>query len=172
MTFMFFDSWHDLFRVVVVTTCAYAALVLILRFAGKRSLAKLNIFDFVVTVAFGSTLATVLLSKDVSFAEGALAFAMLAFLQWFVAFLSLRLGWFRRLIRSDPRLLLRDGQFLEAPMRKERITHGEIEAAIRKAGHGNVEDVAAVVLETDGDLSVISGTPAERCSALRSVMNY
>lgn len=167
---MWFDGWQDLWRVAVIGTLAYGALVLILRLAGKRSLAKLNIFDFVVTVALGSTLATVLLSKEVSFTEGALAFAMLALLQWLVAYFSLRVSWFRRMIRSEPRLLLRDGEFLESAMRKERITRAEIEAAIRKAGQGEVESIAAVVLETDGDLSVIASGRADDCSALRSVI--
>lgn len=166
---MFFDTWHDLLRVVVMTALAYAALVLILRLAGKRSLAKLNIFDFVVTIAFGSTLATVLLSRDVSFAEGALAFAILALLQWIVSALSVRSGWFKRLIRADPRLLLRDGRLLEQAMREERITRGEVEAAVRKKGHGSLDAIAAVILETDGELSVIAHSDAADRSALQSV---
>jgi len=79
---MFFDSWHDLGRVALVGMCAYVALVLMLRLSGNRTLSKLNAFDFVVTVALGSTLATVLLSKDVSLAEGVLAFAVLIGLQF------------------------------------------------------------------------------------------
>jgi uncharacterized membrane protein YcaP (DUF421 family) len=70
---MFFDSWTGLGRVLVVGTLAYFALVLTLRVSGKRTLSKLNAFDLVVTVALGSTLATVLLSKDVALAEGLLA---------------------------------------------------------------------------------------------------
>lgn len=169
---MFFDNWHDLLRVVVISALAYGALVLILRVSGKRSLSKLNIFDFVVTIALGSTLATVLLSTDVSLAEGALAFAMLALLQWIVSFLSIRMGWFRRMIRAEPKLLLRNGTFLEDAMRKERITRDEIVAVIRKQGQGRIEDVAAVVLETDGELSVISQSGAGEYSALKSVAGW
>ena len=69
---MFFDSWAGLLRVLVVGTLAYAALVLLLRVTGKRTLSKMNAFDLIVTVALGSTLATVLLSKDVALAEGVL----------------------------------------------------------------------------------------------------
>jgi uncharacterized membrane protein YcaP (DUF421 family) len=166
---MLFDDWYDLARVAAIAVLSYGSLILILRVAGKRSLAKLNIFDFVVTVALGSTLANVLLSREVSLSEGALAFAMLAMLQWAVSSLSVRANWFKRLIRSDPRLLLRDGQCLDEAMRRERITRGEIEAAIRKKGHGSTETVAAVVLESDGELSVITQGTASECSALSSV---
>jgi hypothetical protein len=68
---MIFDGWFGLPRVVVAGTAAHAALVPLLRVSGKRTLAKLNAFDLVVTVAPGSTLATVLLSESVALAKGA-----------------------------------------------------------------------------------------------------
>lgn len=58
---MWFDAWGDVGRVVAVGTAAYVTLVVLLRVAGKRTLAQLNAYDFVVTVAFGSTLASILL---------------------------------------------------------------------------------------------------------------
>lgn len=157
---MLFDNLHGLVRVIVISTLAYVALVLVLRLAGKRSLAKLNAFDLVVTVALGSTLATVLLTKDVAFLEGLLAFAMLALLQWLVARLSIASPWFRGLVRSDAALLLEDGRYRTEMMRQERVTRGEVDAAIRSNGYGRVENVGAVVLETDGSLSVIGRSDA------------
>ena len=165
---MFFDNLQGLLRVALISLLAYGWLVLVLRMAGKRALAKLNAFDLVVTVALGSTLATVLLSKDVAFLEGALAFSMLALLQWLVSRLSVASSRFSQLVRSQPRLLLEDGHFRDAAMADERVTRDEIEAAVRNAGIGRIEAVAAVVLETDGSLSVIGPTEGEP-TALRSV---
>ncbi|MDN6351638.1 MAG: hypothetical protein L0J69_08220 [Yaniella sp.] len=51
---MWFESWSEIFRVVAVGAAAYVTLVIVLRVSGKRSLAKLNAFDLVVTVALGS----------------------------------------------------------------------------------------------------------------------
>ncbi|MFB0611637.1 DUF421 domain-containing protein [Aurantiacibacter poecillastricola] len=166
---MWFDSWSDMWRVLIITITIYAALILILRGVGKRSLAKLNIFDLVVTVALGSTLATIMLSKDVSFAEGALAFIVLCGLQWVVAWISLRAKWFKKLIRSEPRLLFSDGKFLDRAMRDERILRQEVHAEIRNHGFGDLEDIAAVILETDGTFSVISRQNAKTRSAMESV---
>lgn len=166
---MFFDSLDGLVRVVTVSLLAYAAMVLVLRVAGKRSLAKLNAFDLVVTVALGSTLATVLLSKDVALAEGILAFLALLALQWIVSRISISSDRFRRLVRSEPRLLLENGAYRRDAMAQERVTAGEIDSAIRNAGHGRLEAIAAVVLEADGSMSVIAGEPDDDLSALRSV---
>lgn len=152
---MFLSAPDTLLRIAVVSTLAYVAFVVVLRFAGKRSLSKLNVFDFVVTVAFGSTLATVLLSKDVSLAEGVLAFAMLAGLQYLVSRLSVTSARFKRLVRSEPALLVIDGQILHDALARERVTRGEVEAAARSKGIGRLEDIAALILETDGSFSVI-----------------
>ena len=165
---MWFDGWSDIGRVALSTLAIYVAVIAILRFAGKRSLAKLNIFDLVVTVALGSTLASIMLTKELSIAEGVTAFVALAGLQWLVSFASLRISWFKSLIRSDARVLLKDGEFLEDAMVDERITHDEVVAAIRKDGHGKIEEITAVVLESDGQLSVISSGAAQDCTALGS----
>ena len=136
---MFFDSWYALLRVAVVGVCAYAALVALLRVSGKRTLSKFNAFDLIVTVALGSTLATVLLSKDVALAEGVLAFGLLVGLQFVVAWLSVRSATVRRLVKSDPRLLFYRGEFLRDAMRGERVTEGEVVAAVRAQGVAAIE---------------------------------
>ncbi|MFL9841650.1 YetF domain-containing protein [Sphingomonas sp. ST-64] len=153
---MFYDNALGLLRVFVITLSAYVILIVVLRAAGKRALAKLNAFDLVVTVALGSTLATVLLSKDVALAEGAMAFAMLAALQYAVAWASIRSDKVRDAVRAEPRMLLEDGVLQRDAMTAERVTADEVASALRRKGIGRLADAAAVVLETDGSLSVIA----------------
>jgi uncharacterized membrane protein YcaP (DUF421 family) len=153
---MLFDSWAGLGRVVLVGTLAYAALVLLLRISGKRTLTKLNAFDLVITVALGSTLATVLLSKSVALAEGVLALALLISLQYAIAWLSARSPRFQAFIKAEPTLLVHRGRFLGRAMRAQRITREEILAAVRASGTAEIAGIAAVVLETDGSISVIT----------------
>jgi uncharacterized membrane protein YcaP (DUF421 family) len=165
---VFFDSAAGILRVLVVSVLAYGGLIAILRFSGKRTLAKLNAFDWIVSVAMGSTLATILLSKDVALAEGIVAFVMLAGLQWVVARSSVASRWAARLVRSQPRLLLHNGEFCEQAMKEERVLRVEVEQAIRSSGLGRIGDVAAVVLETDGSLSVIKQSGDGELTALPS----
>lgn len=70
MSKLFFDSWESIFRTIVITVLAYFSLIRLLRISGKRTLSKMKAFDFVVTVALGSTPATVLLNKLVALADG------------------------------------------------------------------------------------------------------
>ena len=152
---MWFESWSALGRTVIAGVTAYAALVLYLRISGKRTLAKMNAFDLVVTVAIGSTLSTVLVSKDVPIAEGLLALALLIVLQYIVAWISVRSSRMRKIIKSDPVALMSGGELDRETMLRERISEDEVLSAMRTSGYAGVEEVRTVVLETDGSFSVI-----------------
>lgn len=167
---MFFDSWLGLLRVGVVGSLAYLALVLLLRVSGKRTLSKMNAFDFVVTVALGSTLATVLLSKDVALIEGVVAFTLLIGAQYLITWLSVRSSIVTQLVKSEPSLLFHNGDFLAGAMKRERVTQDEVLAAARQQGKLSLEQVAAVVLETDGTFSILSASTAEARSTLQNVL--
>ncbi|MEO7723947.1 MAG: hypothetical protein ABIU29_04550 [Chthoniobacterales bacterium] len=67
---MFYDGWYPLLTTLVSGVVAYVLLILLLRLCGKRTLSKWNAFDYVVTIALGSTLATILLSKDITIVQG------------------------------------------------------------------------------------------------------
>ena len=155
---MFFDTWSDLGRLLVVGPLAYAALVAVLRVSGKRTLSKLNAFDLVVTVALGSTLATILLSSTVSLAEGVAALLLLVGLQYVLTWTSVRWPPLARAVKSEPALVYWEG-FLEAAMRRERVTAEEVRQAARAQGHADLSRVSAVVLETDGSFSILTDQP-------------
>lgn len=169
MEAIFFNGWFTLLRTTVVGILAYAALVLFLRFSGKRTLAKMNAFDLVVTVSLGSTLATITLSTDVALAQGLLALALLIALQFVMTWSSVRWGWVRRMITGEPSLLLFRGQFLQGALRRTRLTEEEVRAAVRSQGLPAIEEVEAVVLETDGSLSVIGRGDGRQSSSLAGI---
>ncbi|GGB51169.1 DUF421 domain-containing protein [Blastomonas aquatica] len=153
---MFFDSWDGIIQVLILGTLAYCAIIAILRISGKRTLAKMSAFDLVVTVALGSILATILLSKDVALVEGVAAFVVLVVLQYGIATLSVRSKTIEKLAKAEARYLLRDGVIDRDALRKERVTREEVLCAVRSNGFGDLNDIAAVFLETDGTFSVVS----------------
>jgi uncharacterized membrane protein YcaP (DUF421 family) len=153
---VFFSDWPSLLRPLATAPLAYLALVITLRVAGKRTLSKLNAFDFVVTVAFGSLLATVALSRDVPLAEGVVVLVAFTLLQFVVSWLSQRVRGVSLFVKARPTLLLRDGELLDDALRAQRVTHEEVLQVVRQKGVASLEDVYAVVIETDGSMSVIS----------------
>lgn len=169
MDSLFFSSGWALLRTAIVGVLAYVAVVFLLRISGRRTLSKMNAFDLVVTVALGSTLATVLLNKNVALAEGVLAFALLIGMQYLVTWSSVRVRWVRRVVTGEPALLLYRGEFLPAALSSARVTDEEVRAAVRSAGLSTLEQAEAVVLETDGSFSVIGRGGGAGASSLIGV---
>ena len=161
-----------LVRTVVVGVLAYAALILLLRVSGKRTLSKFNAFDFIVTIALGSTLASVLTSRDVALLQGVTAFAVLLGLQFAITWLSVRSARVRELVKGEPALLLFRGEVRDGTMRRERVTREELQAAARDAGMDRLEDVAAAVLETDGTITILDDASKQESAAYASVRGH
>lgn len=154
---------------VDVGVLAYVVLIVALRLSGKRTLAKMNAFDLVVTVALGSTLSTVLLSDGVTLAEGVVGLLVLIGAQLVVAWCAIRFTLLRRLVKSQPTMLLSHGEFRWQALKRQRVTAGEVRQAVRSQGIGDLDQVAAVVLETDGSFSVIPTAQAGAGGALTDV---
>lgn len=162
-----FNSWSALFHTLVTGSLGYIVIVFLLRISGKRTLAKWNSFDFVVTIAFGSILAAMLLSKETSLAQATLGFGILVLYQFIISWTAARSSLVQKLIKAEPALLLYEGQFRHSVLKKERVSEGEVLAAIRNQGMGDMTQIGAVVLETDGSFSVIK--ELENASALKDV---
>jgi uncharacterized membrane protein YcaP (DUF421 family) len=158
MFMIIFDGWAGLMRVIVSGVAAYAYLLVILRMSGKRTLSKMNAFDFIVTIALGSTISAIILQKSVPLVEGGAALALLVLLQFVITWLSVRFAFVSNLVKAEPTLLAKDGHLLHDAMRRQRVTREEVEAAIRQHGLHGIGDPAMVILETDGSMSVISSS--------------
>lgn len=169
---MFFDGWQGIGRTALVGVLAYLALVVLLRVSGKRTLSKMNAFDLVVTVALGSTLATILLSSDVALAEGVTALGVLILLQYVIAWLSVHSQTMSRLVKSEPALLVYQGRLLPEALRRERVVDTEVWAVVRSQGIADLAEVEAVVLETDGTFTVVPMIAQPDTSTLQNVRGY
>jgi uncharacterized membrane protein YcaP (DUF421 family) len=153
---MFFHSWASLGRVVLASAIVFAIVVAMLRFAGQRALAKMSGFDIVFTVTLGSVVATGAISRDVPVVNAIAALATFLLLQEVIRFFQSRSLGIHHAVREQPDVLLWDGNLLEDRLRETNISADEVRAAVRKAGLRSLSEARAVVLENDGDWSVIA----------------
>ena len=165
---IFFSGWEPVVRTAVSTTVAYLFLVILLRLAGSRVLAKWYAFDMIVTVALGSAFATTVLSKEATVVQAAVGFLVLVGLQYATSTVILHWSQARTVVNPNPTLVLHNGKFLDEPMKRQRVAEADIRAAARQHGHASLEDVGAVILEPDGTFSVIGKLSGSR-SALADI---
>lgn len=162
-------TWSAAGMAVVSAVGIYAAVILYTRIAGLRSFSKMSSFDFAMTVAVGSLIATTVVAKDPPLLQAVVALGALYVLQVIIAQLRLRLkrvGW---LVDNRPVLLMENGRLLEDAMRDAQITRSDLVAKLREANVLHFGQVRAVVLETTGDISVLhapADDPVELADAL------
>ncbi|RYE57864.1 MAG: DUF421 domain-containing protein [Sphingobacteriales bacterium] len=154
---LLFTDWKSIYHVAVCATLSYFTLFLFIRISGKRTLAKLTAFDFVVTITLGSILSSMILKKT-TLAEGAVALIVIILLQYMLAFAAKKSSKIEKLVNSKPTLLFYNGAFLEDAMEAEVITKEEIYAAVREFRIYSLDDVKAVVMEINGELTVVKKT--------------
>ena len=157
---VFFDGWGNLGAILISAPVVYLAVVGMIRVSGKRSTAQMNNFDWLVTVAMGSLVGSSIVLETVTIVEVLLAIFTLLALQFIATRLAFRSDTVAQVIKAAPRLVYDRGFIIDA-MRDERVTKIEIRAAIRESGMARLEDVRWVILETDGQFSVIGTSDAD-----------
>ena len=132
--------------------------VVLIRLNGLRSLSKMTNFDFVMTIALGSLLATAAGADSWQvFGQSLAAQAALFFVQWGTAKLRRSSDTIGTVMQNAPVFLMRDGQFCEDALDTTRVAKSDVIAKLREANALDLDKVHAVVLETTGDVSVLHG---------------
>lgn len=152
--FAFLQDMPLLPRVALTTVLTYAYLVGLIRLTGKRTVAQMNSFDWVVNVAVGSLAATAILTPTNTL-EVWVAMAVIILLQLVLTQATFRFRTVSRLIKEEPRLLVKDGRMLPRAMADCRVNEDEVLAGLRQSGLASLDGVGAMIFEADGKLSVI-----------------
>lgn len=146
-----------LIRGVVLTTIAVLWTILLVRIVGLRSFSKMTAFDFVSTVATASLIAQACTRDDwFEFGQALIAIAAIFLAQGLFARALQSKEKAADLIRNQPLLLMRDGRFIDDALRESGVTRQNMLEKIRGSSATRLEDVRAVVLETTGDVHVIT----------------
>ena len=142
-------------QIVARTLLVYAGVLVGLRMMGKRELGQMTVFDLVVIILIANAVQNAMVGADVSVQGGLLAAAVLLVINRAVAALRIHSGVWGRLIEGTPTVLVQDGQFLEAALRKESLERRQVLTAMREHGIESIEQVRLAVLETDGSISIV-----------------
>lgn len=154
-TIRFVSDALDLWFIPVAALAMLLTLTAVVRMAGVRSLSKMMSFDFAVTVSLGSVLASIV-TLSTPLLNGMLAVAALLAMQALLSWIRRRSGSARRAADNAPVLLMDGAGLIEQHLRQVRMTPHDVYAQVRMAGISSVDEVGAVILETTGDVSVLT----------------
>ncbi|WP_036158704.1 DUF421 domain-containing protein [Maribacter forsetii] len=151
---LFNTSWETVMLISTSAIGIYMAIILLTRIIGKRSFSKMSSFDFAMTVAVGSIVATTILSSSVKLIEGLVGLAMVYVLQISIA-MARRNRTVQNIVDNSPLLLMDGEKIIPSNLRKARVTEGDLRSKLREANVTELSQIKAVIFETTGDISVL-----------------
>ena len=133
----------------------FVFLYVLMRVIGRRELSSLEPFDLILLVVLGDAVQQGLTQSDYSLTGALLAIGTIAILQLGVSYANFRFPKLRPILDGEPIVVVRDGQPIEKNLRRERVTHDDLAAAMRKQNIGSLDDVQWAVMETSGAISFV-----------------
>lgn len=146
----------------------YAILLISMRIMGKGELGELQPFDFVISLMIAELAAIPMEDLSAPLSHGVMAIATLVFLQCLTSYVSLKSNKIRKLISGKPTILFEHGEFKVKEMEKLRININDVLGQMRLKGYYDVQDVDYVIIETNGEMSILGETeePKSRCKRI------
>jgi uncharacterized membrane protein YcaP (DUF421 family) len=141
--------------IVLRAAFAYAFIFFLTRVVGRRELSSLEPFDLIMLIVLGDLVQQGVTQSDYSVTGLILAGGTIAVMQVVVSYLNFRVRRLRPLLEGEPIVLVDNGEVLEANLRRERLTPGELLEQARQNQIGSMDEVRWAVLETSGQISFI-----------------
>lgn len=151
------------------SVAVYFFIIIAIRIFGKKELSQLSVTDLVFILLISNSVQNAMVGPDNSLLGGLTAAAALFIFNFILKQISYRDKRFNQLIQGSPVILIHDGKLVQENLNKVKITQDELEIAIREHGVKSVEDVNLAILETDGNISILSDSYQKQSKRKRRV---
>jgi uncharacterized membrane protein YcaP (DUF421 family) len=140
---------------VIRATVVFFFIFFVTRVAGRRELSALEPFDLILLVVLGDLVQQGITQSDQSVTGTLIVISTITLLSIAVSWVSFRSGKVRLVTEGEPIILVQDGEIIERNLRRERLTHGDLEEEARRQQVASLSDIRWAILEKEGTISVI-----------------
>ncbi|MFM7218095.1 MAG: DUF421 domain-containing protein [Flavobacteriales bacterium] len=158
---------HPFLEIILRSAAVYVFILLAIRLFGKKELSQLSVIDLVFILLLSNSVQNAMVGADSSLTGGIIAAGTLFIINNLLKELLFRSRSLSKLLEGEPVLLVHHGVILEENLKREKISIAELKAAAREHGVALLDEVDLAVLETDGNISILSGDYRKRSSLKR-----
>ena len=144
--------WELILRGGVV----YVFLLILLRITGKRQVGQMAPFDLVLLLVLSNAVQNSMNGGDNSLVGGLISATTLVGLNFLIGLITYKSKKLEAIIEGRPQVLVHNGKLFEDVMASAKLTHHELDSALRQAGCNCVEEVHTAILENNGSISVVA----------------
>lgn len=142
-------------EVAVRSFGVFIGLFLIMKLLGKKQLAKLSFFEYILGITVGSLAADISMNIEQNLTSGITSILVWLFLPLIFSILSLKSKKFSDFAEGKPTIFIQNGKINEENLKKEKFTAAELLEQLRKQQVFQFADVEFATLEPSGDISVL-----------------
>lgn len=143
-------------NIVFSSVAVYVFIIIAIRIFGKKELSQLSVVDLVFILLISNAVQNAMVGSDSTLAGGLVAAGSLFIANYIFKLLLYRFPQLGRLIQGEPLMLIYKGKINHQNLVKAKFTLDELKEAVREHGVALFEDVDLAVLETDGNISIVS----------------
>lgn len=143
--------------IILRSTAVYVFMVVALRIFGKKELSQLNTFDVILILLISNSVQNAMVGPDTSLWGGLAAATVLFAINLVTKKLISHSAFFGNLLSDKAEILIHNGEPDFKMLAKLDINHDELLEAMREHGVEHYSDVKLAMLESDGNISIISG---------------
>ena len=153
-TFKHNDNGDNMYiNVILKTIILYFFIILMYRIMGKKEIGELSIIDLIVTILIAE-LAAISIEEEVSIIVSIVPILVLAILEIFLSFITLKSSKIRNFIDGKPSVIIKNGKVNFSVMSKLRYSLDDLLSQLREKGIKNIEEINYAILENSGNLSI------------------
>lgn len=145
----------NLFMVPLTALISLGLMLGYAKLAGYRQISQLTFYDYIITVTLGNLAAQMATSPDENFFPTLIAMVIYAAFAFMSSLLARKSRRFRSFISGQPIILMEKGRLYRDSFTKARVNLDDFEASLRAQGYFDVNQVGYVIMEHNGQMSVL-----------------
>jgi len=134
---------------------AIIALFVLTRIMGKKQMAQLNFFDYVVGISIGSIASEYAVVRAIHVSEGLTALAVFTLFSIVLSYVSMKSYRGRKLLDGTPVILVENGKIIEANLKKTKVNINDFLEECRQKDIFDIAGIEFAIMETSGRLSIL-----------------
>ena len=153
------------------STVVYLFIVIAIRLFGKKEFAQLSVVDLVFVLLISNAVQNAMVGPNTSLSGGIVAATTLFVVNYLFKYLLYKFPQLQGFIVGEPKVLIYKGRFHEENIAKARISINELIETVREHGCASIKEVNLAILESDGNISVLSNDFKQRTTHERKKTN-
>lgn len=144
----------ELLEVAGGSAALYILIIICLRLLGKKGLAEISLGDLVLIILIGEAMGS-LIPQENAFISAVTCIITLTIMNYLILNVAYKSKFLRKFLEGSPVVIVKNGRIFHKKMEEEKLTHDDLDEALREKGVKDIKDVEIAVLETDGGINIV-----------------